>query len=1032
MKRFSRYLLFSLVMLFISNTILFAQARTPITAEMYISQAEELIKEGRVSGIFTAYQRAIEINLKTGNSEGVFPVTLKAVDVAFKALEQDSVIYLVQNLLAADSLGKIQFEFEEKRSLLKFLGRAYAEKGDFSSGHKIYQILLPDSENPLQLSNVYYNAGRFMSIQFTGFDSSTVLLKKASDGWESAGRWGGVLKCQRWICRNYRYIGLLDEAEEIMNSSLEIIKEHITDPVKAARERRQVYIFLSRVLIERGEWYQAQEYLQRILQSHENYPEYLRTSQRSIVYSMLVEIATEMGEFQSGIEYGRLGRKAAEEADEGLRGYLAQIDLAIGKLYARMGEPDSANYYLNLSLSRFKEIGNNPIELTTAYHSLSEVALRQSKFSDARELLQQAGQTIDSTIVENRTEWANLKLAEARIARESGNYQLAISKIDKALEAYLQRKPAIKNIADVDVNGLVSPVLFMRCLAFRIQLLDDQYKVVRNEQVLIESLDYTRTFAALADKINRTYKREDTKLFSLKIYAPVFNNALRNSLLLAEILDKEEYTRTAFFFAERARMMLLNEKLQDLQARKFAGIPDNLMKQEKELRASVIRADYRRRLLASKSENAQEKTKRKYFEARRKYDLFLDTVERDYPRYFALKYRVTVPEVDEIQADLESRTAILKYHLTEEDGYLFIVTKSDLTYYKLGDITLLRKLAKEFNNSLRQIVWAPLEHDRLASRLADILLSPVLKDKAQLDKLVIIPDDILNYLPFEALVLNPLKKNDSRSYADLDYLMKHYEFQYHYSTTLMSRDSSPEKNKQSEISWGGFAPVFPSESESATMATESLFSLSYWGNLWQSITRDGVNLKELPFSRIEVESIGEAFNKRNLKANTYLYEAANEERFVKRSGYYSHLHLASHGFINSEYPNFSGFAFAQTPENASKGYEGMLYAGEIYNLALNADLVVLSTCESGSGVIAEGEGILSTGRGFLYAGANNLVMSLWKVADRQTSTLMLRFYEDFLDGKTYSAALRSAKLEMLKDPQNEHPFYWSPFVHFGR
>ena len=142
------------------------------------------------------------------------------------------------------------------------------------------------------------------------------------------------------------------------------------------------------------------------------------------------------------------------------------------------------------------------------------------------------------------------------------------------------------------------------------------------------------------------------------------------------------------------------------------------------------------------------------------------------------------------------------------------------------------------------------------------------------------------------------------------------------------------------------------------------------------------------------------------------------------------MHLATHSFVNEDRPQLSGIAFSQ-PIDSTASDDGILYPDEIYNLDINADLVVLSSCESGVGKAVKGEGLLALTRGFLYAGTSNIIASLWKVSDRQTSKLMLQFYEQYLSGKRYSSALRDSKLAMIKDPFSAYPMFWAGFVLVG-
>ncbi|MFN2126607.1 MAG: CHAT domain-containing protein, partial [Anaerolineales bacterium] len=159
------------------------------------------------------------------------------------------------------------------------------------------------------------------------------------------------------------------------------------------------------------------------------------------------------------------------------------------------------------------------------------------------------------------------------------------------------------------------------------------------------------------------------------------------------------------------------------------------------------------------------------------------------------------------------------------------------------------------------------------------------------------------------------------------------------------------------------------------------------------------------------------------------------EAFIKSGELknYRLLHFATHGFVNTSKPELSGILLAQ---DSTLSEDGILYSGEIYNLKLDADLTVLSACETGLGEIKEGEGLIGLARALLFAGSKNIIVSLWKVADKSTSDLMIGFYENLLEAKQekqeFSQALRQAKLTMIEEGKFAHPFYWSPFILIGK
>jgi CHAT domain-containing protein len=143
---------------------------------------------------------------------------------------------------------------------------------------------------------------------------------------------------------------------------------------------------------------------------------------------------------------------------------------------------------------------------------------------------------------------------------------------------------------------------------------------------------------------------------------------------------------------------------------------------------------------------------------------------------------------------------------------------------------------------------------------------------------------------------------------------------------------------------------------------------------------------------------------------------------------FDYIHLATHGFVNSQYPELSGLLLTQDSKSKE---DGVLYTGEILGLNLNAELVTLSACETALGKKVEGEGVRGLSTAFLLAGSKNVIASLWKVSDESTSKLMIEFYTQLLSGKDKASALRLAKLSLIKTENYSHPYYWAPFVQIG-
>jgi CHAT domain-containing protein len=189
-------------------------------------------------------------------------------------------------------------------------------------------------------------------------------------------------------------------------------------------------------------------------------------------------------------------------------------------------------------------------------------------------------------------------------------------------------------------------------------------------------------------------------------------------------------------------------------------------------------------------------------------------------------------------------------------------------------------------------------------------------------------------------------------------------------------------------------------------------------------------LYPLPATELEVEKINKIHADKGIFTKYFVNESASEELIKKGElSNFDYIHLATHGFVNSQYPELSGLLLTQ---DSTSTEDGILYSGEILGLNLKADLVTLSACETALGKKVEGEGIRGLSTAFLFAGAGNVVASLWKVADESTAMLMVAFYTELLAGKDKAAALRDAKLSLLHSDEYRHPYYWAPFIQIGR
>jgi len=260
-------------------------------------------------------------------------------------------------------------------------------------------------------------------------------------------------------------------------------------------------------------------------------------------------------------------------------------------------------------------------------------------------------------------------------------------------------------------------------------------------------------------------------------------------------------------------------------------------------------------------------------------------------------------------------------------------------------------------------------------------------------KLLIIPDGKLAYIPFEILLNKEISSNN-RDYKSLPYLLKEYAISYSPSASISLLNSN---NKNTSNDYLGFAPNYEGEKYSESKK----------------------QLSNLFYNDKEVTNASKLFD-----GNCWIGTNVTEELLKNNSSKAGILHLAMHGEVENESPLLSKLYF-----NTSEKEDGMLHTYEIYNLNIPAQLVILSACNTASGKLERGEGIMSMERAFQYAGSKSLLSTLWTVDDQSSFRMNELFLENLKAGKPKDIALQEAKLSFLNSatPEKLHPYYWSSF-----
>lgn len=716
---------------------------------------------------------------------------------------------------------------------------------------------------------------------------------------------------------------------------------------------------------------------------------------------------------------------------------LGYTHLTLGNIYEKRGEYllalDQFQKALTLRL-RLKESPDRN-DITILYSSIGSIYASMKDYKRALEYFNKALDHQNKLPEPNRPERAatlkglgDVYTKQREFATGLHYYQQAIiTLVPEFSDTSIQSNPTPH---DVTRGKDLVRVLGAKASAFELWY-SPRSRDLSNLQASLSSYECADRVVGL---LRRRLTAEGSKLFLEEESHSLYQNAIRVSMKLFTATRKTRYKEAAFHFAENSRANILLDGLVDTDAKQFGGIADSIIEMERSLRIDLTYYGTKLQKEIDKKERSDTPKiidlQNKCFALKNDMQELLTLLDRKYPRYYEMKYKNDSPTVGELQHAIDDKTCLLEYALDEHTIYVFVITNTAFDAVAIPKSIGLDQIASTFHKSIIKIDRE--DYIRSSAALYDALLRPLEKRISGKSRLLIVPDGLLHYLPFEALISDhSSQKNVEVDFSALNYVVRSHEITYAYSAgfylnRLRQKSGAPKREK----SFAGFAPVFRESDGNGVFLAKNASKLESDSSEFRSISLDGKKFNELKFSGEEVSAIAEQFQKQGKPSASFLHGNATEENFKTRVGKYSYVHIATHGYINEGHPQLSMLLFSQ-PRDSTTKEDGVLYGGETYNLDLNVDLLVLSSCESGIGKLMKGEGIMAMTRGFFYSGATNIIFSLWKVYDKQTSDLMRAFYRNVLAGETLSSSLRKAKLTMIADQRTAFPSKWSGFVLVG-
>ncbi len=592
----------------------------------------------------------------------------------------------------------------------------------------------------------------------------------------------------------------------------------------------------------------------------------------------------------------------------------------------------------------------------------------------------------------------------------------------------------------------------------------------------LQTIETIRAGSLRADEARTTF------LASIKdVYDEAANSMAEMALMTAAASTGPlsgkalDYAAEAFKVVEQGRARSLLDLLGETGASITEGVPPELLKRKQD---NLDRQQEIEQMLTGVSATEGEKPDVSKLEAEletlsTEYDQIENQIRASSPRYAAL----TAPQplsLSEVQQQvLDDRTALLEYNLGDERSYLWVATQSGVALYRLPARSQVNQQAQDFRAQLipprlqRRIVGIDVAatHTRglgLSStpppasgadatafvNASNTLYKTAVEPAAAMfgdRRLLVVADGALNYIPFEALVT----AQGGTDYSVLPYLIKTNEVVYAPSASVVAVVRKQANRPTGRDVLLVADPVFNSldPRASGAVAASSSTSAGTRGLGLQSALTDvagdqaqgaatNTQMKGLPLARLngthdEALQISKLVTTSGGRAEVWEGLKASEDNIQTQSiKQYRVVHIATHGLLDAERPQFTGVVLSLI---GNRNSDGFLRTDEIFNLQLGSPLVMLSACETGLGRERRGEGVIGLTRAFMYAGAPTVGVSLWSVADQSTALLMTGFYKRLLtgQGESPSSAMRAAQLEMIQNKRYSAPFYWAPFVLVG-
>jgi CHAT domain-containing protein len=527
----------------------------------------------------------------------------------------------------------------------------------------------------------------------------------------------------------------------------------------------------------------------------------------------------------------------------------------------------------------------------------------------------------------------------------------------------------------------------------------------------LKAVQYYNKSIEIIDKIRSQIYLDTFKTGYVRNKAKVYESLINLIWKMNKGEDQKSQEDRMFHFIEKAKARAFLECLVESKI----DIQNNMNQaQREELNeaSSRISSLYFELVKTGDIDQGSQNLKERLSQEEDNYMRLISKMRADFPGMASL----ISPEPDSLGAlqkyISDGQTVMVEYFLGDQRSFMLFIANNSLDIFPMPPRHEIENSIKAYLKYLASPPQTEFDGKIAAKRIFKELLYP-LEDQIyrSVKKLIIIPDGILYYLPFETLALTKTGQSSA-------YLIDRYQVSYAPSASVLMFLNEKKENKgpyKGLLAFGDPVYQYQVPSDGGTTDSENILADIYMAQ--------GFAFSPIPYSRDEIKAISKYFPKD--QRSVYLGKEAREE-VIKRGPHknYQIIHFACHGLLDEQQPIRSALVLSQDLKNEDDGF---LQVRELYNLRLSSNLVILSACQTGKGAMEKGEGILGLPRIFFYSGARSVLSTLWPINDKSTASFMKKFYAYLAKGISKAQALRLAKQEMIHSKYS-HPCYWAGYV----